>query len=354
MRLICIGDIGIHGSIPSQNPWPRPLGSRNYEDETCLLFNWEFPCGITSTSKPRPGAGARRFVAPPSSVQLLQEWPPATAALANNHLMDAGASGITTTIEALREIGISSFGVGITSHLAPQSWIWETKEGRLAIINWVTTETHPDPPDNTGLGPNLWPGYDEAKVQIANLRLCADWVIVYLHWSDELFSYPRPADRQMAKRLVELGVDAVVGHHPHVVRGFETIDGRPVFYSLGNYFFSDVQSPTGEWILRQVARNREALIIEFNLRKGKKLTWDLHSYWQKGTSTCRDPRRRAIHRAKKVSQPFNLPDYDTWYNKARRRFDKFGYRLQFRLPQIGWLGALNWLLRSILRSTKPQ
>jgi len=354
MRLICIGDIGIHGSIPLHSPWPRPTGSQHDEDETCILFNWEFPCGITSTSKPRSGPGARRFVAPPESVGLLQGWAPATAALANNHLMDAGATGVSTTIAALHEVGIPSFGVGVASNLAPQSWIWETKEGRLGIINWVTAETHPDPSDGHRLGPNPWPGYDDATIQIDNLRARTDWIIVYVHWSDELFPYPRPEDRQMAKRLIELGADAVVGHHPHVVRGIETVNAKPIFYSLGNYFFSNVQSPTGEWILRQVTRNREALVVEFNLRRGKELTWDLHSYWQKETATSLDPNHRAVRRAKKVSHPFHLPEYAVWYNKTRQRFDKFGYRFHFRLPQLGWQGALNWLLRSIMNSTKSQ
>ena len=51
----------------------------------------------------------------------------------------------------------------------------------------------------------------------------ADWVMVVVHWSDELFPYPRPEDRATARELAQMGADLVVGHHPHVVRGMEII-----------------------------------------------------------------------------------------------------------------------------------
>src|SRR5262249_32941991 len=157
--------------------------------------------------------------------------------------------------------------------------------------------------------------------QLAALRQRVDWIVVYLHWSDELFPYPRSADREMARKLIEWGADAVVGHHPHVVRGVEEFAGKPVFYSLGNYFFSDIPSPAGGWLLKQVARNREALVAELCFRRGEPLAWQLHSYWQDVAVTRPDLRHRAIRRVAQMSRPFALLDYDTWYRRARRRFD---------------------------------
>ena len=99
--------------------------------------------------------------------------------------------------------------------------IWETKEGKLAIVNWIFPETNPDwmaiP------GPNCFPGVNQAKQVICDLKQDNDWVMVLAHWSDELFPYPRLEDRIIAQEFAHTGLDIFVGHHPHVVRGFEVL-----------------------------------------------------------------------------------------------------------------------------------
>jgi hypothetical protein len=345
MRLICLGDIAIRGPVHDATAWPRPLLNLVEQEQSYILFNWEFPCGEVCEPRPRPGGGPRR-IASPKSVELLRGWAPAVAALANNHLMDAGAAGVAQTVAALHDVGISSFGGGVSSHGVSKPWIWETEEGRLGVLNWVTAETHPDSPDATGVGPNLWPGDKVAAIQIADLRRCVDWVVVYLHWSDERFSFPRPADRGMARRLIAFGADAIISCHPHVVRGVEEIDGRPVFYSLGNYFIGNVSSPAGGGPLRHPSREREALVVELRFRRGKPLAWRLHSYWRATLATYPDPQHRAGSRVARLSRPFRFSDYDAWYERKSRRFWRWGYRWHFRFPVLGWRGTLAWLFRA--------
>ena len=43
---------------------------------------------------------------------------------------------------------------------------------------------------------------------------------------------------KIARRFIEWGADIVVGHHPHVLQGYEVMDGVPVYYSLGNFVFA--------------------------------------------------------------------------------------------------------------------
>jgi poly-gamma-glutamate synthesis protein (capsule biosynthesis protein) len=89
-----------------------------------------------------------------------------------------------------------------------------------------------------------WPGDVAAAVSaIAAARRQADACVVAVHWGvpngwvaqfqDPLAMYQRP----LAAALVHAGADVIVGHHPHVLQGVELIDGRPVFYSLGNFVF---------------------------------------------------------------------------------------------------------------------
>ena len=127
-----------------------------------------------------------------------------------------------------------------------------------------------------------------------------------MHWSDECFSFPSPEDRLLAGKLLDGGADAVIGNHPHVIRGAEIIRDRQVFYSLGNFFFSDVRSPSGSWIRKQVRRNREALVVELKFRRGERLAWDIYSYWRGAHETRPDWKERAVRRFTKVSRPLSL------------------------------------------------
>jgi poly-gamma-glutamate synthesis protein (capsule biosynthesis protein) len=265
--------------------------------------------------------------------------------------MDAGPGAVKETIEALRSVSVDAVGGG--EHAA-EPWIWSTEEATVGVLNWVTNETDPDPPDPNGIGPNHWPGDEVARVQISNVRQRVDYLVAFIHWSDELFSYPRPADRELARRLIEFGADAVVGHHSHVVRGYEEYRGKPIFYGLGNYYFDDFPSPGGGgWLVKQARRNREALVVELKFRRGKPLTWLLHSFWQEGIATAPDPQRRAAKRAIKVSNALNRSNYREWYEQNRRRFDRWQYRWHFRFPAMGIQGTLDRMLKTVRNSVLP-
>lgn len=58
-----------------------------------------------------------------------------------------------------------------------------------------------------------------------------------LHWGIEYATEPNDRQREVAKALLVAGANAVVGHGPHVVQPLEWIDGKPVFYSIGNFLF---------------------------------------------------------------------------------------------------------------------
>ena len=83
----------------------------------------------------------------------------------------------------------------------------------------------------------------QAQGVIRQARRDADVVVVVIHWGvPPAFLAPVQApladyQRPLARALVEAGADAIVVHHPHVVHGVELIDGKPVFYSLGNFVF---------------------------------------------------------------------------------------------------------------------
>jgi poly-gamma-glutamate synthesis protein (capsule biosynthesis protein) len=341
MRLLCLGDIAISEEITP--PWPHPL-AHCVEDDFWVLCNWELPLG--KLINPIPRSCGPRILATPNSVKTIVNWAPGIASLANNHIVDAGKDGLAKTIASLQRIGLKTVGAGLSAHEIQKPLFWETSEGRLAVVNWVFPETHPD--CMVIPGPNCWPGLCEARNAIYSLKQEVDWLLLVVHWSDEQFSFPRPEDRLIARELAELGVDMIIGHHPHVVRGMEIIGSCPVFYSLGNFFFSNISDGQGGWISREAPRNREGLGIEITFSNGKRPEYNILSFWRTRRQVVLDSFYRAARRMKLVSHPLQaLSDtrYNNWYSLKRSRFFSWEYRLYFRFWQIGIPGAFKYLFQ---------
>jgi len=346
MRLLCLGDIAIAGDLPRAWPVPECINPLNSDQQ--ILFNWEVPIGETLNPRPRPGGGPR-IITTPNSIQAIQNWSPGgIASLSTNHILDAGIEGLTKTLHLLQEHGFRTIGTGITKTEISMPFIWETDEGRLGIVNWVFPETHPE--WNSIPGPNYWPGFDAAKLIIRDLKTKVDWILAVLHWSDEEFSYPSPEDRETADKLVQMGVDLIIGHHPHVVRGVEIIQGSPVFYSLGNFFFSNFRDASGKSLSHQAPRNREDLGVELIFTKDDKPTYQLHSFLQTKYGYILDPLQRANRRVRSVSSPlvkFQGTSYKNWYLQKRWVFDTVGIRLHFRLWHLGLNGLLRLMAKKL-------
>ncbi|MDI3341630.1 MAG: CapA family protein, partial [Sphaerobacter sp.] len=73
---------------------------------------------------------------------------------------------------------------------------------------------------------------------VREARARADVVLVSLHAHEQGSNREEPAAfiRTFAHRMIDEGADVVVGHGPHLLRGMECYQGKPIFYSLGNFF----------------------------------------------------------------------------------------------------------------------
>jgi poly-gamma-glutamate synthesis protein (capsule biosynthesis protein) len=76
------------------------------------------------------------------------------------------------------------------------------------------------------------------RASIAAARAAgADFVIVFPHWGLEFQAQPTASQRRFAKRAIEAGADMILGSHSHWASAMEIINGKPVFYSMGNFVF---------------------------------------------------------------------------------------------------------------------
>jgi hypothetical protein len=343
MRLLCVGDIAFSNEDNTNLVWTTPAGIIP-GDEIKILFNWELPNG--KSINPIPRVSGPRIVSQPDSVNIISRWVPGFAALATNHILDSGEEGLANTINSLQQRGFITVGAGMTQADIAKPLFWDTKEGKLAIVNWVFPETNPDwmcvP------GPNCWPGIDEARRIVRELKQEVNWVIVFAHWSDELFPYPRPDDRRIARELADMGADMVIGHHPHVVRGMEIIGSCPIFYSLGNFYFSDISDGHGGWVNREAPRNREGLGVQISFHRWKNLEYRLLPFWHIGNRVILDPLSRAARMLDSVSRPLreiNISKYSDWYAIRRNRFNHLEYQLHFRIWHLGLQGLFKYLIQ---------
>lgn len=116
--------------------------------------------------------------------------------------------------------------------------------------------TAPDASGTFGLGPHLSfeVGQPEGETtrphagdleRVREARRAADVVLVSIHSHEMADAKERPAQflTHFARRCIDEGADAVLGHGPHIVRGIELYGGRPIFYSLGNFIFQNESVP---------------------------------------------------------------------------------------------------------------
>ncbi len=151
--------------------------------------------------------------------------------LANNHAYDFDNNGLDETIQQLNLRGFATFG---HPNVVASSSITEVlvNKQKIAVIgiNAVTKD----------------PEIELLKSLIDSSKKQNDYVVAYVHWGDEYKLVHNMRQENLAHLMIDLGVDLVVGHHPHVVQDIELYNDRLIVYSLGNflfdqYFSDDVQ-----------------------------------------------------------------------------------------------------------------
>lgn len=68
-------------------------------------------------------------------------------------------------------------------------------------------------------------------------------VIVSFHWGVEAFYATHPDQVRLGRAAIDAGAALVLGHHPHVLQGIETYQGRHIVYSMGNFVFGANSQP---------------------------------------------------------------------------------------------------------------
>ena len=160
---------------------------------------------------------------------------------ATNHAMDKGFPAINNTIEFWRQNypDIKMLGLNLNEEEQNNIEIYEQNDFKIALLNYTYGTNGISLPSDKPYLVNL---LDEQKVtiDITKAKSLADFVVVMPHWGTEYQYVPDSLQQKYTKLFSDLGVDLVIGTHPHVLENIETItneDGHEmlVYYSLGNY-----------------------------------------------------------------------------------------------------------------------
>lgn len=217
-----------------------------------MVANLEVPCGGTAGGEYR---GYPTFNCPDSILDAFKNAGLDMFLTANNHTYDTGYSGLLRTQSVIKERNIDYTGTresadgakyllkdinGIKIGFACYTYETKAAVSDRKALNGILLSEAAGPLVNSFNYDKLDEFYTEAQNSYDKMiKEGADAVIFYVHWGNE---YQRTMTKQqtaMAQKLADIGVDVIVGGHPHTVQPFDTLTGvngnkTVCIYSVGN------------------------------------------------------------------------------------------------------------------------
>jgi len=200
------------------------------------IFNLEVP--LTDTENPIAKCGPN-LIAPASAIQGYKAIGADVLTLANNHILDQGADGLSATCRLLEQNKIGFLGVGNTPEEAAKPYQLECGGKKVGIYACAEHEFSIVTERSPGANP-----FDplESPDHVAELKKRCDYVVVLYHGGKEHYRYPSPNLQKVCRKLVEKGADLVICQHTHCIGCEEKYRGGTILYGQGNFLFDHSSS----------------------------------------------------------------------------------------------------------------
>lgn len=224
-----------------------------YKDADLTIGNLELTFGGKESGSYR---GYPSFNTPDELADSIKESGIGMLMTANNHSYDTGFFGLKRTAQVLKEKGIEYTGTKM-EETEPEYLVKTVNDIKIGIVNF-TYETTGDDPErkylnggaiakdangyiNTFSYQRLDTFYSQAQNVIDGMKQDgAEFITFYMHWGEEYQLTANNWQKSIAQRLCNMGVDIIIGGHPHVVQPVELIHAEGsdhttvCIYSLGN------------------------------------------------------------------------------------------------------------------------
>jgi len=261
-----IGDIQLSGAVGTAiedkriNPFHKVVHELRNTDIT--IGNLEFPA--SKERIPEFTSSHLHLAVRPENMKALHDTDITHLSLANNHILDWGIEGIKATQAILSDLEIKYLGAGVDEEEANRELLENVCGINLAFLSFCKSGYFSAKGKRAGAA--------ELNVRnivekISELRDYVDLVIILLHWGTEFSFYPDPKQISQAHKIIDAGADAIIGHHPHVLQGWETYKDKPIFYSIGSFLYDPLsETVPSDKVLKE---RRTSIILRLSLNEKK-------------------------------------------------------------------------------------
>ena len=256
VKFIAAGDNLIHGSIYLQAL--RRTGGNGYDfkyayeniEQYFDNFDVKFINQETLVNDAFEPSTYPQFSTPIEMGQQVIDMGFNAIGMSNNHSYDKGVDGIRSSIDYWnKQDGIQYFGF-YTGNDDTDIKYMDINGIKIAFLAYTSYTNGLSIYDDTCPHVINTNDYETIERQVTKAKENADIVIVSCHWGYEETNNTIPAQHEIAKKLNEFGVDAIIGTHPHVIQTVEWIENPEnghktiVCYSLGNFISAQSSANT--------------------------------------------------------------------------------------------------------------
>jgi poly-gamma-glutamate synthesis protein (capsule biosynthesis protein) len=206
-----------------------------------------------------PAAKTYTFRFSPASAEALGKAGIDLVLLANNHAFDWGVEAFVDTLTYLERAGVAAVGAGLDEAAAIRPLVFQKGLNQVRVFGLASFPREASGWDGLSAAagarePGMLHAGRRGAEKIAPLFRGgtegesgppAALEVVLFHGGQEWTTGPDTATRRLYTGLIREGADLIIGSHPHIVQGFEWIEGKAVFWSLGNFVFAGMENTGG-------------------------------------------------------------------------------------------------------------
>ncbi len=213
------------------------------KDSTFMVANSEFTVSNRGTKMKNK---TYTFRAKPERLKIYDEMGVDLVSLANNHVYDFGKDAFLDMLDAFEKYKIPHVGAGRNLEEAKEAYITEINGKTFAFFGTTRAEKNILTPGATKNSEGVFRCYDptEAVELIKKLDKKVDFVVPLVHFGRENSHDLEKVQIDTAKKFIDAGADIIIGHHAHVLQGFEFYKDKLIVYNLGNFLFNDLETDT--------------------------------------------------------------------------------------------------------------
>ncbi|GAA0676515.1 MULTISPECIES: CapA family protein [Clostridium] len=184
--------------------------------------------------------------------------------LSNNHMFDFLENGYEDTINWLDKYGIQHTGISKSSKDIPKGIVLEDGEECYEIFSGT------DPFEESicrgdSIGCTMIEDLLNSDIQTVKGRK----KIAFLHTGFEYNTIPTLRTVKECRNLIDQGFESVICSHPHLVQPYEVYNGKHIFYSIGNFYFSSFRKEFSNKEVANKSKNYCSLGYGVQIRNGQ-------------------------------------------------------------------------------------